>query len=189
MTSGAVQQFVYLERRTPFKRPVIVGTEWVSFSLLLTCRDGGMLPAAMLEASPRVAAHAAAAWAARTMFGVPVVLETRITAIEGNERVEGVALESAGSVRRIACDGVIFSGGFVPETALLAGSHIELDPGTRGPRVDALGRCSDPVYYAAGNLSHAAETAARCFSDGLNAAAAIAADLNGRPAAPLLRQA
>jgi thioredoxin reductase len=177
MTSGAVQQFVYLERRTPFKRPVIVGTEWVSFSLLLTCRDGRMLPAAMLEPSPRLGAHPAAAWAARTMFGVPVFLDTRITSIEGTERVEGVELESAGSVRRIACDGVIFSGGFVPETALLAGSHIELDPLTRGPRVDAFGRCSDPIYYAAGNLSHAAETAARCFSDGINAAEAIAADL------------
>ncbi len=187
-TSGAVQQFVYLERRAPFRRPVIVGTEWVSFSLLLTCRDGGMRPVAMLESAPRVAAHGAASFAARRLFGVPVLLDARIEAIEGNERVESVAIEQAGSFRRIACDGVIFSGQFVPEASLLAGSHIELDPTTRGPRVDAFGRCSDPVYYAAGNLGHAATAAARCYSDGLAAAEAIVSDLAGRLPGPVPRR-
>src|SRR6185369_11706336 len=36
MTAGALQQFVYLHRQQPFRRPVVIGTELVSFSTLLT---------------------------------------------------------------------------------------------------------------------------------------------------------
>jgi thioredoxin reductase len=183
-TSGAVQQFVYLERRAPFRRPVIVGTEWVSFSLLLTCRDGGMRPVAMLESSSRTAASPAAGLLARVVFGVPVLTEARLERIEGRERVERVVLERAGRVERIACDGVIFSGSFRPETALLKSGHLQLDVRTGYPAVDRFGRCSDRAYHAAGNVVHAAASAGRCFADGGKAAETIAADLAGRLPAP-----
>ena len=44
LTTGALQSMVYLKSRRPFKRPVIVGTELVSFSALLTCRHAGIRP-------------------------------------------------------------------------------------------------------------------------------------------------
>src|SRR3546814_11836007 len=39
VTTGALQSLVYLAGRRPFERPVILGTELVSFSALLTCRS------------------------------------------------------------------------------------------------------------------------------------------------------
>ena len=43
---------------------------------------------------------------------------------------------SSGSRRNahLECDGIVFSGRFRPETAMLAPSHLEIDPGTRRPR-------------------------------------------------------
>ncbi len=48
-TTGVLQSMVYLKNRIPFRRPVVVGTEIVSFSALLTCRDASIQPVAMLE--------------------------------------------------------------------------------------------------------------------------------------------
>ena len=50
-----------------------------------------------------------------------------------------------GGAATIACDGVLLTGCFVPEAALVRASHLVLDPGSGGPAVDQFGRCSDPT--------------------------------------------
>ena len=76
-------------------------------------------------------------------------------------------------------DGVILTGEFTPESALLRMGHIEVDPATGGPVVDQYGRCSDPVYFAAGNLLRPVETAGWSWREGRAVAAVLAADLDG----------
>src|SRR5262249_16892967 len=95
-------------------------------------------------------------------------------------RVDSVDLETSEGARRIACDGVLFTGRFIPEAALERTSHLDMDPHSGGPVVDQFGRCSDPAYYAAGNLLRPVETAGWCWREGRDIAAAIAADLEGR---------
>ena len=187
LTTGALQQFVYLSKCRPFSRAVIVGSELVSFSAILTMRGGGIVPAAMIEENRRITARRPADAVARWAFGVPVLTGTRLVSIEGGETVEGVVVETDGARREIPCDGVVFTGRFRPEAALLRGSHLALDPGSGGPVVDQYWRCSDPVYYACGNLVHPVETAGRCYREGLRAGDVIAADLEGR-LAPRVRQ-
>ena len=51
-TTGALQQFVYLAGIQPFRRAVIVGSELVAFSALLTLRHGGISAAAMTTVKP-----------------------------------------------------------------------------------------------------------------------------------------
>lgn len=55
-TTGALQQLVYLAGFKPCTRAVIVGSELVSFSNLLTMRHAGIRPLAMLEESASVLA-------------------------------------------------------------------------------------------------------------------------------------
>ena len=43
-TTGAFQDMVYVGGMRPFSRPVIVGTELVSFSAVLTARHAGFVP-------------------------------------------------------------------------------------------------------------------------------------------------
>jgi hypothetical protein len=101
--------------------------------------------------------------------------------ILGHDRVEGVALQTPSGPETLACDGVVFTGRFVPESALLTGDGpAELDPGSGGPVIDEYWRTTDPAYFAAGNLVHPIETAGQCFRDGSAAGRAIAEALDRR---------
>ena len=183
-TTGALQQFVYLQHRRPFERAVVIGSELVAFSALLTLRHAGIGCAAMIESGPRITARKPADWFARLLLGVPVLTRTTLVAIHGGAKVEAVEIERAGKRRRIACDGVVFSGEFRPETAILATSHLALDPATGGPMIDQYWRASDPAYFVAGNLLRPVETAGVAFAEGRAAADSIAASLVGKLPAP-----
>ena len=104
---------------------------------------------------------------------------TRLLAIDGRRRVEAVEVAHSGRREHIPCDGVVFTGRFLPEAALLSGSPIEIDPGTGGPSIDQHWRCSDSAYFAAGNLLRPIETAGVAWQEGRAAAEAIAAALAG----------
>lgn len=56
VTTGALQSTIYLKRKKPFKHPVIIGTELVSFSALLSCLHSGARPVAMIEKNARITA-------------------------------------------------------------------------------------------------------------------------------------
>lgn len=150
--TGALQGMVYLKNKIPFKRPIIVGTEIVSFSALLTCRKGGINPVAMIEENSKPSVRWPIHYGA-LVFGTKLFLETKIHKIIGNKRVESVILENGqGKQKTIDCDGVLFTGQFTPESSLIQMSHIEFHEETLSPKVNTFGCCSDPAYYAAGNL-------------------------------------
>jgi thioredoxin reductase len=180
MNTGALQQFVTLHGKRPFERPAIIGTELVSFSTLMTLRHVKVRPAAMIEAGPRITARRPGDWIARLAFGVPVLLNTRLLRILGHDRVEGIEIDRGNGAERLDCDGVVFTGKFRPENALLIGSHLSIDPGTMGPAIDQFWRCSDPAFFAAGNFLRGIETAGQCWREGQAAARIIAATLQGK---------
>lgn len=183
LSTGALQGIVYLNGQRPFRRPVILGTELVAFSALLTCRHAGIRPVAMIEPGARITTRSPAIWLARLM-GVPVHLGCDIAAIHGRASVEGVTLATPEGPQELRTDGVIVSGGFRPDAALLRGSHLDVDPASGGPVIDAWGRLSDPAYFAAGNMLRGVETAGWCWAEGRRTARAILAGLNGTLPAP-----
>ncbi|GAB4355660.1 MAG: FAD/NAD(P)-binding oxidoreductase [Kiloniellaceae bacterium] len=180
VTTGALQSLVYLHGKRPFRRPVILGSELVSFSALLTCRHAGIRPLAMVEPNPRVTARAFAAALPR-LFGIPLHLETELAAIHGQGRVEGVTLRRAdGRAWTVEADGVVVTGSFTPEATLLCLGHLDIDSGgSGGPVVDQFGRCSDPAFFAAGNLLRPVETAGWSWQEGVAAGDRIADSLAG----------
>ncbi len=178
LSTGALQGLVYLDGLRPFRRPVVLGSELVAFSALMTCRHLGIAPVAMIEPGSRPIARWPAAVFPR-LLGIPVLLDTAVVAIEGRDQVTGIVVSQDGRERRIAADGVIVSGGFRPEAALLAGSHLASDRLTGGPSVDQFGRCSDRGYFAAGNLLRPIETAGWCWAEGRAAGRVIARALAG----------
>ncbi len=179
MNTGALQQFVYLRGKSPFQRPIVIGTELVSFASLLTLGHIGVKAVAMLEAGDRITARRPSDWVARIAFGVPVFTGCSDLTILGQSKVEGISFKRRGRERVLEGDGIIFTGQFRPETSLLMQSHLELDPGTRGPVIDQLYRCTDASYFAAGNLLRGIETAGQCYREGRSAARAIHAALTG----------
>jgi NADPH-dependent 2,4-dienoyl-CoA reductase/sulfur reductase-like enzyme len=184
MNTGALQQFAYLYGRAPFRRPVVIGSELVAFSTLLTLRHVGVKPLAFLEENDRISAWRPGDLIARLAFGVPVMTGCSDLGILGQGRVEGIAFKHQGRERELECDGIVFTGRFRPETALLVQSHLELDPGTRGPVIDQIYRCSDASYFASGNLLRGVETAGQCYREGKSAARAIHGSLTETLPAP-----
>jgi thioredoxin reductase len=156
MNTGALQQHVYLYHNKPFERPMIIGSELVSFSALLTCRHLGIRPVAMLEENPHISAQRPGDLIARFAFGVPARTSTKLISIEGRKNVEAVEVERRGKRERIACDGVIFTGLFRPETALIP-----------------TGLPSE-VFSSAGNVSGPLKTSGECWLQGVEAAQDIA---------------
>ncbi|SON57574.1 opine oxidase subunit A [Hartmannibacter diazotrophicus] len=181
--TGALQGLVYLNGQRPFLRPVIVGSELVAFSALLTCRHAGIRPLAMIEPGSRPTARAISTVLAHLM-GVPVLVGTEVEEILGRDRVERVVVADAEGRREIEADGVIVTGAFRPEATLIRQSHLEFDRLSGGPAIDQYGRLSDPAYFAAGNLLRAVETAGWSWAEGHRAAKAIAAALAGRLPSP-----
>lgn len=165
LATGALQDMVYIEGRRPFRKPVILGTELVSFSAIMTCAHAGIRPLAMIEPNPIVTARWPSAIYPR-LKGIPLHLSTTIKRIEGRSRVERVVLDGPGGETVVETDGVIVSGRFLPEATLLNGSHLERDPATGGPVVDSFGRCTDPAYFAAGNVLRPVETAGWSWVEG-----------------------
>ncbi|WP_158969607.1 NAD(P)/FAD-dependent oxidoreductase [Chachezhania sediminis] len=178
MNTATLQGFAAFADHLPFRRPVIVGTELVSFSAMITCLTHGARPVAMIDAGPGPTARAIMTLAPR-MLGIPLRFGTKIAAIHGRSRVDGITVEAPEGPQDIACDGVVFTGGFRPENALLRTSALQVDPGSLGPSIDQYGRLSDPAYFAAGNVLHAIETAGWCWDEGRKVARTIDAALHG----------
>ncbi|MEO8038504.1 MAG: FAD/NAD(P)-binding oxidoreductase [Betaproteobacteria bacterium] len=178
-TAGELQRLVHLARLKPCTRAVIVGSGLVSFLCLPTLRRAGIKPVALLEPGETVLAPRPGRWIARLLFGARVRTQTRVVAVHGTSRVTGVEIERNGRHELLACDGIVFSGEFVPESGLVQASHLEIDRATGGPRVDQYGRCSDPTYFAAGNLLRAAEPAWTAWREGRSVAHVVAASVHG----------
>lgn len=179
INTGTLQSCLYLEHRKPFARPLIVGSELVSLSAVMSCRRAGIRPVAMIEAAERPTAR----WPL-TLFprlcGVPLHLGTRLERIEGTSRVEAAHIRfEDGRLERLACDGIVLTGQFTPEASLLRLSHLAVDFRSGGPQVDQFARCSDPAYFAAGNLLRPIETAGWSYREGVRIAGYLADDLVG----------
>jgi len=185
INTGALQACLHLEHLQPgFRRPVIVGTDLIGLSALWTCLGHGIRPAAIIESADRTVARWPLGLFPR-LVGVPMFFGSHIAAIEGGGRVERVMVQpQLGQSFAIDCDGVVFTGMFVPEAALASAAVIEIDRHSSGPAIDQYGRCSDPVVFAAGNLLRPIETSGWCFREGRRIGQAVADDLQGFLPAP-----
>ena len=155
LTTGQLQQMVARGVPVGGKRAVVVGTEHVAFSVLLTARHAGLDVVAMVGPDDRILSYPAAGWIARGL-GIPIHLASCIEDIAGSARVEAVFVRGPAGIRRIECDTIVFTGDFVPDATLLLADDI--DPDTGGPLVDQHGRTNLPGIFAAGNVLRAVES-------------------------------
>jgi thioredoxin reductase len=181
MTTGTLQQLVYLKGRPVGERALIVGAEHVSFSALVTLGHAGAKAVGM---TTELRAHQTLALiraGAVLRWRTPLWTSTVVSAIHGRPRVEEVELTDleTGTTRAVECDTVVFTADWIPDHELAVMGGLDMDPATRGPAVDTALRTSRESAFAAGNLLQGAEPADVAALSGRHAAATAAEYLRG----------
>jgi thioredoxin reductase len=194
MTTGELQQRVYLRGERLPGRALVLGAEHVSFSAMVTLAHAGADVTALVTGQPRQQSYAAFALGASLRWRVPVWTSTAVSRVIGRPRPAGPARSGAelagpaltgveltdlrtGMTRVLACDTLVVTGDWIADHELARLAGIEIDPGTRGPAVDTGLETSVKNVFAAGNLVHAAETADVAALGGRHAARHVAAAL------------
>ncbi len=175
INTGTLQQQVYLHHAKPFSKPVIIGSDWVSFSALMTCRHAGMRPVALISEHEKIDAPFYFASGARLVFGVSVLRQAEVIAIHGTTQVEAVEIEAKDQRRMIECDGVIVSGKFRSEHALYSNGFLARDG--HAPMVTESFRTSRPDIFAVGNVLGRLETGGTCMMEARKLAKMVAGEL------------
>lgn len=176
LTTGALQAYLAFHGLMPFRRPVILGSELVSLSALLTCLTNGARPVALVEPAGHALARAPFNWLP-ALAGVPFYRGAHIVDIVGRERVEAVTIKDGDNVSTLACDGLLVTGAFTPESSLFLMQGDAVNAASAGPSVDQNGRCANPHYFAAGNVLRAVETGGWAFREGRAIGRALSRDL------------
>ncbi len=184
LTTGELQQSVHVYGQAVGRRVVVVGAEPVARHAVRTLRRSGAKVVAMVTERPR----------AGVVPGIPLLTATTVSELRGRGRLSGVAVRhDDGRAGVLACDTVVFTGGWIPDHELARRGGITLDPGTRGPCVDPSFRTSAPGVFAVGNALHGIERAATAAREGAAAAAPVLAHLAGAlwpdPGPPLVVRA
>ena len=174
-TTGSLQELVNLRQLKVGKRAVIVGSEHVAFSGILTLRRAGISIAGIVEedASPQTYPTI---W--RTMkkaFHFPIYNSATPIEIFGKRRVEGISFEIEAKVKKVnlECDTVICTGQFRPDASLIFQTRIEEDECSLGPSVDMKYMTNVDGIYAAGNVLRGADMHDICALEGMYAARSI----------------
>ncbi|MGW3206464.1 NAD(P)/FAD-dependent oxidoreductase [Streptomyces sp. NPDC001135] len=181
-TTGELHQAVHLFGQRIGTRAVVVGADDVSYRAADTVRAAGAEVVALVTEHPRARTGPARVRSARLRHLVPLLTDTTVTELLGRGRLSGVRVRHRdGRTTVLPCDTVVFTGDFVPDHELARRGALTLDPGTRGPAVDARLHTSRPGVFAAGNVLHAAEPAGTAAREGGRVAEAVLDFLAGGP--------
>ncbi len=152
MTTGELQQRVYLGGERLAGRALVVGAEHVSFSAAMTLAHAGADVIALVTEYERQQSYAAFRFGAAVRWRVPVWTSGTVRRIVGRRRLEGVEVADArtGAARFVPCEVVVFTGDWIPDHELARLAGLAMDPGTRGPAVDTALSTSLAGVFAAG---------------------------------------
>ena len=168
ITTGTLMELVNLRGQKPGRKALIVGSEHVSLSSVLTLRRAGMEIVGLVEEDQDVHTYAPFARAMKSFHRFPIFRGTSVNAILGHTRVEEVELydRRKGRTFRVACDTVVLTGKFRSYAPLIDHTAIERDPLTFGPAVDGDFMTSIPGIFCAGNVMRGANMHDLCALEG-----------------------
>lgn len=179
-TTGELQNHVHLRHRSLGARAVIVGSELVSWSAVLTLREAGCRDIRMVTSSSRSEAYAVADAFGRLVLRTPVLTDCRLIRVIGHQSVSAVEVEQAGEPKCIPCDVLVLTGDWIPDHELARSAGLEIDDSSKAPVVDTALRTSREGIFAIGNLVHPVDTADVAALDGASVVPHVMAFLSGR---------
>jgi thioredoxin reductase len=175
ITTGTLMELVNLRGQKPGHRALILGSEHVSLSSVLTLKRAGVKVVGMVEEDQEVQTYAPAAKAMKSFYHFPIFKGTSVNAILGHSRVEEVELYARREERffRVVCDTVVLTGKFRSYAPLIDHTAIKRDPLTFGPVLDADFMTTVPGIFCAGNVMRGANMHDLCALEGKRVARGI----------------
>ncbi|WP_458699530.1 NAD(P)/FAD-dependent oxidoreductase [Sulfurospirillum sp. 1307] len=186
ITTGALQRFTYLQKQCPFKNAVIVGSEIVSFSAIMSAKHAGMEVKALIEEDKNLNTFSIIKTFTELFFNIPVKVGYEIVSINGeNKNIQSITISKDGNEETIECDGIIFSGKFAPESEILQKSFKDFNYTNNSLFVSQAFQTTKKDFFAVGNILRGALTAFKCYFEGKRLAKFIDDSLKNEKLTPL----
>ena len=181
INTGALQRFTYLQKRRPFKKAVIVGSDIVAFSALMTAKKAGIEIVGMIEEQSEIKSFGLLKPAVEFLKKVPIYTSAEELKIVTKEKeVKGVEFKAGAESRNIECDGVIISGNFTPESSLLQQNFKEFNTQNNSLDIRQNFQAKNENIFLAGNVIRGALSAYKCYFEGQKVAKEIAKSLDSK---------
>ncbi|WP_461360978.1 NAD(P)/FAD-dependent oxidoreductase [Candidatus Darwinibacter acetoxidans] len=161
-SAGTAQRYINIDGYIPGRKAVVLGSGDIGLIMARRLTLEGAQVEAVVEIMPYAAGLARNVVQCLEDFDIPLILQSTVVDIHGEDRLEGVTIARVdedwkpipGSERKIECDTLLLSVGLIPENELSGGAGVELDPITNGPKVDDTLMTSIPGIFACGNVLH-----------------------------------
>ena len=164
-TTGSLQQAIYLNKQLIGKRAVIIGTEHVSYSALMTLKHAGVKAVAMIEEAKTTQSFQVVSLSTKIYYGYKLFTNSKLIDISGNERIESITIDHNNKKKSIKCDTVVFTANWIPDNELARRGNIVCDEYTKSPLVNSNFETSRKNVYAVGNLLLPIKSADQCVLD------------------------
>ena len=159
-TAGTVQRLVNMDGIMPGKRIVILGSGDIGLIMARRLTFQGAKVLACIEIMKKSSGLMRNVVQCLQDYDIPLLLHHTVTDVEGREHVTGVKVSEVdddlkpipGTEIHFDCDTLLLSCGLIPENELTKAAGVEMDPKTRGPKVDATMATSVPGIFAGGNV-------------------------------------
>lgn len=181
-TAGLAQRYINIENLRPAHRVVILGSGDIGLIMARRCALEGIEVEGVYELMPYANGLHRNVKNCLEDFGIPLHLSTTVTRVMGRDRVEAVEVSRVGAdlspipgtERVVPCDALLLSVGLIPENEIAVAAGVELDPRTRGARVDQDLQTGVPGIFSCGNVLHVHDLADNVTAEAEHAGAAAA---------------
>ena len=159
-SAGTAQRFVNMEGYMPGRKVVILGSGDIGLIMARRMTLEGAKVKVVCEVMPFSGGLQRNIVQCLEDFDIPLRLSCTVIQVHGQDRVEGVTIANVdeymvpieGTEEYIPCDTVLLSVGLIPENELSRQIGLEMDPVTRGPKVNEMRETSQKGVFACGNV-------------------------------------
>ena len=160
MSAGAAQKFVNIDGYMPGHKVVILGSGDIGLIMARRMTLEGAKVECVCEVMPYSGGLQRNIVQCLEDFDIPLYLSCTVIQVHGKDRVTGVTIANVddkmlpipGTERYIECDTLLLSVGLIPENELSNQIGLEMDPITRGPKVNEMRETSHKGVFACGNV-------------------------------------
>lgn len=161
-TAGTAQRLINIEGQKVGKEIVILGSGDIGMIMARRLTLEGSHVICTVELMPQLSGLLRNKIQCLDDFGIPLMLSHTITAIKGEDRIEGVVVAPVDrelrpdheNSRFIACDTLLISTGLIPENELTKAAGIQISEVTGGPIVNDRMQTLREDVFACGNVVH-----------------------------------